>query len=180
MTVEPIPNVKGKNAPGIKRIYLAALSDIATIPSETGWVISDDIVMQSGKSFVLLEVSGQAGSTLMVDEAEAEDTTSWVYSLEGFIGGIGPTQYTALDNLANNPVMAICENKNGLFELAGEEGRGLRFKLHQEGGLNAGSRRGVAFEAVMDFGHMPYFYTGTLPISEGNNVFPYVFPYKLA
>lgn len=163
VSVEKISNVVGKNPPGLKRLWIAALSDVETIPAHTDYVISAPIVLVTDKEWVELEFSRQAGATFNVEEAESEDTTGYNYTIEGFIGGLSAAQNAALDKLANNPVVCLCQWKDDAVQVAGQMGRGMRFRVSQEGGLNAGTRRGVTFSAVMDFGNLPYFYTGTLP-----------------
>lgn len=163
ISVEKISNVIGKNPPGLKRLWIVALSDVATIPAHTNYDITTDITLDVAAEWVELEFSRQAGATFNVEEADSEDTTGYNYTIEGFVGGLSAAQNAALDKLANNPVVCLCQWKDDAVQVAGEIGRGMRFKIGQEGGLNAGTRRGLTFTAAMDFGHLPYFYTGTLP-----------------
>lgn len=159
VTLSAIPRKEGKSAPGYRKLYFAYDQDVETIPAATAMDVATPITMVLSKIFYALGFDAEAGAFLTVEEPEAEGSTGYNYTLQGFIAGDTAEIRAAIEALDGNPCIFIGEKKDGVMDIIGEVGRGIRLRFNKEDAGKAGTRVGYAFSGVMDYNHLPYTYS---------------------
>lgn len=163
-TVAPIPRVERKNHTGYKRLWHVAESDIYYIPTPISGSILDPIELQPGKVFTEIPLDPEAGAFLTWEGSTSEGTTGYTYTLTAFLAGQSAAQRSAADTWDGIYSIYIGERMDGVHEVVGEIGRGLRLVINGENAGKPGSRVGLNLQGSMDYRDLPYEYSaGTIP-----------------
>lgn len=161
-TVSTIPRQEGKNHPGYRRLYATPAVDVSAIPAASAGDVATAITMVTSKVFYEIPLDPEAGAFLSTEGATAEGTTGDKYTLTAFLAGKSAAQRAAADTWDGVYSILIGERMDGVKEILGEVGRGMRCTRNMEEGKDA--RSGIMLTWTMDYDHLPYEYSdGTIP-----------------
>lgn len=162
-TVSAIPKQEGKNHTGYKKLYACPEVDVSAIPAASTGDVASAITMVTAKVFYELPIDPEAGAFLTTEEPEAEGSTGDMYTVTAFLAGQSAAQRAAAESWDGVYCILIGERMDGVHEIIGEVGRGIRLRRNFENAGKPGSRVGLALQGSMDFTHLPYEYSdGTI------------------
>jgi hypothetical protein len=164
-TVTAIPLLEGKNAPGYKRAWITPAVNVTAIAAAVAGDVPTAITMAAAAVFAPLPLDPEAGAFLTTETPEAEGSTGYMYTFTGFLAGQSAAQRAAIDSYDGVYCIILAERQDGVVEIIGEVGRGIRLRFTGENAAKAGSRVGQALVGSMDFNHLPYEYSdGTIAL----------------
>lgn len=160
-TVSTIPRKEGKNHVGYRRLYATPAVDVDTIPAASSGDVATAITMITDKVFHEIPLDPEAGAFLNTEGSTAEGTTGDQYTVTAFLAGKSAAQRAAADEWDGVYSILVGERMDGVKEIIGEVGRGLRCTRNME--ESKGGRSGIMLTWTMDFDHLPYEYSdGTI------------------
>jgi hypothetical protein len=155
----------GPNAGGMTDFYIARRSDILSIPAvgADGVTISTDIVMKSGKKFAKWsneidfhdlnwKTEGDAGSQTITQE------------LNIYISRFKAATDKEFNNAINGKFIVISVDPNGTKRIGGNLLRPLTLNFDAKSGKKNTDKKGTDIKATAGTGHVPFYYTGVIPI----------------
>jgi hypothetical protein len=163
ITLITVPRSEAKNPPGLAELWIAPASSVATIGAPTAMDVST-ITMVATEVFVELQVDPEASAMLTTEQPESEGGTGHVYTLDVLAVGNSSGLKNAIDTFDGVPLIIIGKTKDGIMEIYGEEKRGFRLRAKKEDATKPGNARGYRLTGSMDFDHLPYEFSGTIPV----------------
>ena len=162
MSLTSFPPATGKNPVGWVRVFIAAKSDVKTIPPATSGDVSSAITMETGKVFIDFPFDDEAGSFCSMEQPEAEGTTGYKYNFTMFYAANTAAAKAALDALDGVYCIIIGQRSDGSKEILGDTDRGIRLYIAREEAK--GSRAGYPLTGSVIMDHLLYTYSnGTIP-----------------
>lgn len=155
----------GANPPGLKRAFLIREEDLTSIGAPSSHVVSA-VTPKAGKAFAELQFHEDTGGLDFESVGLETDSAAVRTTFECFIPGVDAAKMEVFEGMFGNRYVVIAEDKNGTMRIAGEVGLGLKLsQLQYEDGRIGGDRKGTVLALNQDFGHTPYIFDGTVPVT---------------
>jgi len=155
----------GPNPGGETELYVARRKDVASIPAVAadGVTVSGNIVMKTGKGFAKWDT--------LIDNSELSHKTvgevgsqSVEQSLEVYIPRARASIDAEIQKAMNGSFIVISVDAQGQKRISGNLLRPMTLMHEYKGGKKNTDKRGTTLTFSSGAGHVPFFYTGAIPV----------------
>ena len=157
----------GSNPGGTVNVYVANKRDVESIPEpdSNSVVVSKPIVMKPGKYFAHWPFAQDTGDINHKSDGEAGNK-SITTDLNTYVPRGNPAIDKVINDALNSEQIVIVEDSLGQKRIGGDKRRGLIFDHDYKSGKKGGDKNGTDFKwAASGLGHVPYYYTASVPLA---------------
>lgn len=145
-------------AKDIIKFYIACEDDVATIGAATAHVVST-ITMEDTKVFFQWDIDPVGSSWKVTTQGEGQ-AKEYLMTAIVKITGVAAAVSNGLDSLIKGNAIGIIHDKNGLKQIIGAVDDGANVSIEAQNDPN-----GYIVTFTYTSGHMPYFFSGTVPLT---------------
>lgn len=149
-----------KTGTTIRKAYVACEDDVDDIPAAVNHVISSNIEMVDDATFYQWDID-EVGSTWAITTEGEGQAKEYLFTGVYQIAGVAPAETDSIDGLIRGTPIFMQKDANDHIMLIGDKDNGANVAV---GAGNSPNRYSIT--VTWRGSHMPYFYTGAIPLVE--------------
>lgn len=150
----------GYNAPGLKqKVYIIETANVSSIPAAVDHEVAD-LTLEASKFWAEFNIDVQ--DQQLTSEPSSDDENAAINNtLQFFIPRLSAAKSKILNSCIGAKFLAVATDKKGKVVLLGDLDDGCTFQARK----SATEKNGYLVTMRQTSSHLPYFYTGTTPLS---------------